>query len=201
MRGVLIDVNYTMQWANGTGSDPATNFNIAWIGDNYPTSVNPLDYDQRHTGSVMVDYQAGKVAGLFNLGVNALYQFGSGTAYTPSVMQSAVFGRGWYQPVAGINSSYKPWTTTMDIRINLSDIAGTGLTAYVLIMNALNAENVNSVYEGTGSTGEDGWLATSEGQTWVKGNPLGASFYEDRLKNPGRWDTPRMIRFGLAYSL
>ena len=87
MRGVLIDVNYTMQWANGTGSDPATNFNIAWIGDNYPTSVNPLDYDQRHTGSVMVDYQAGKVAGLFNLGVNALYQFGSGTAYTPSVMQ------------------------------------------------------------------------------------------------------------------
>lgn len=201
MRGVLIDVNYTMQWANGTGSDPATNFNIAWIGDNYPTSVNPLDYDQRHTGSVMVDYQAGKVAGLFDLGVNALYQFGSGTAYTPSVMQSAVFGRGWYQPVAGVNSAYKPWTSTLDLRINLSDIAGTGLTAYVLIMNALNTENVNSVYEGTGSTGEDGWLATSEGQTWIKGNPLGASFYEDRLKNPGRWDTPRMVRFGLAYSL
>ncbi|MCH7764844.1 MAG: TonB-dependent receptor, partial [Candidatus Marinimicrobia bacterium] len=106
MRGVLIDVNYTMQWANGTGSDPATNFNIAWIGDDYPTSVNPLDYDQRHTGSIMVDYQAGKVAGLFDLGINALYQFGSGAAYTPSVMQSEVFGRGWYRPIAAVNSGY-----------------------------------------------------------------------------------------------
>ena len=201
MRGVLIDVNYTMQWANGTGSDPATNFNIAWIGDSYPTSVNPLDYDQRHTGSVMVDYQAGKVAGLFDLGVNALYQFGSGAAYTPSVMQSAVFGRGWYRPIAGVNSAYKPWTSTLDLRINLSDIAGTGLAAYVLILNALNTENVNSVYEGTGSAGEDGWLETSAGQTWVKGNPLSASFYEDRLKNPGRWESPRIIRIGLTYSL
>lgn len=201
MRGILIDVNYTMQWANGTGSDPATNFNIAWIGENYPTSINPLDHDQRHTGSVMVDYQAGRIAGLFDLGVNGLFQFGSGTAYTPSVMQSAVFGRGWYQPVAAVNSAYKPWTSTLDLRINFSNIAGTGVTAYVLVMNALNTVNVRSVYEGTGSAGEDGWLESSEGQTWVKGNPLGAEFYEDRLKNSGRWDSPRMVRFGLTYSL
>jgi outer membrane receptor protein involved in Fe transport len=201
MRGVLIDVNYTMQWANGTGSDPATNFNIAWIGDNYPTSVNPLDFDQRHTGSVMVDYQAGKVFNLFDLGVNALYQVGSGAAYTPSEMQSAVFGRGWYRPTAGVNSAYKPWTSTMDLRINFSDFAGTGVSAYLLVLNALNTENVNSVYEGTGNVGEDGWLETSEGQIWSKGNPLGATFYEDRLKNPIRWDNPRMIRFGLSYSL
>ena len=201
MRGVLIDVNYTMQWANGTGSNPATNFNIAWIGDDYPTAVNPLDFDQRHTGSVMVDYQAGKLFGLFNLGVNALYQVGSGAAYTPSEMQSAVFGRGWYRPTAGVNSAYKPWTSTMDLRINFSDFAGTGVSAYILVLNVLNTENVNSVYEGTGNAGEDGWLESAEGQVWSKGNPLGATFYEDRLKNPSRWQNPRMVRFGLSYSL
>ncbi|HIC37928.1 MAG TPA: TonB-dependent receptor, partial [Candidatus Marinimicrobia bacterium] len=201
MRGVLIDMNYTIQWANGTGSDPQTNWNVAWIGDDYPTSINPLDFDQRHTGSIMVDYQAGKVAGLFDLGINALYRLGSGTAYTPSVMQSAVFGRSWYAPVAGINSSYKPWTSNMDIRINLSDLAGTGVSAYILILNALNTENVNNVYPGTGSTGEDGWIETAEGQIWSKGNVIGSTFYEDRLKNPSRWESPKMIRVGLTYSL
>ena len=201
LNGVLIDVNYTYQTANGTGSDPSTNFMIAWIGENYPKSINPLDYDQRHTGSVMMDYQAGRIAGLFNLNLNATYQFGSGTAYTPSVLQSAVFGRGWYEPVASVNSGFQPWTSMMDLKINFGNIAGTGVSAYILVLNALNTENVVSVYPGTGSAGEDGWLETSEGEIWLKGNPIGESFYEDRLRNPSRWQNPRMIRVGVAYSL
>jgi len=201
LNGVLIDVNYTYQTANGTGSDPSSNFMIAWIGENYPKSINPLDYDQRHTGSVMVDYQAGRIAGLFNLDLNATYQFGSGTAYTPSTLQSAVFGRGWYEPVSSINSGFQPWTSMMDLRINFGNIAGKGVSAYILVLNALNTENVVSVYPGTGSAGEDGWLNTSEGEVWLKGNPIGESFYEDRLRNPSRWQNPRMIRVGIAYSL
>jgi hypothetical protein len=201
MKGVLIDVNYTMQWANGTGSDPASFFNIAWIGDNYPTSVNPLDFDQRHTGSVMVDYRGGSFMNLCDLGVNALYQFGSGTAYTPSTIQSAVFGRGWYNPVGAINSSYKPWTSTLDLRVEFDDIVGTGLTAYLLVLNALNTENVVGIYEGTGEPGEDGWIASPEGQVWLKGNPIGENFYYDRLRDSSNWSNPRMVRFGLAYSL
>ena len=200
-KGVLIDVNYTMQWANGTGSDPASFFNIAWIGDNYPTSVNPLDFDQRHTGSVMVDYRGGNFMNLCDLGINALYQFGSGTAYTPSTIQSAVFGRGWYNPIGAINSSFKPWTSTLDIRVEFDDIVGTGLTAYLLILNALNTENVVGVYEGTGEAGEDGWIASPEGQVWLKGNPIGENFYYDRLRDSSNWSNPRMVRFGLSYSL
>ena len=201
MKGVLIDVNYTMQWANGTGSDPASFFNIAWIGDNYPTSVNPLDFDQRHTGSVMVDYRGGNFMNLCDLGVNAMYQFGSGTAYTPSTIQSAVFGRGWYNPVGAINSSYKPWTSTLDLRVEFDNIIGTGLTAYLLVLNALNTENVVGIYEGTGEAGEDGWIASPEGQVWLKGNPIGENFYYDRLRDSSNWSNPRMVRFGLSYSL
>ena len=41
--------------ARGTGSDPASNFNIAWIGEQYPSIINRLDFDQKHTGSAVID--------------------------------------------------------------------------------------------------------------------------------------------------
>ncbi len=201
VRGIRANVSYTVQWANGTGTDPLTNWNIAWTGGDYPTAINPLDYDQRHTGSAMVDYRAGRLLGLFDFGVNALYQFGSGIAYTPSVNQSDVFGSGWYRPVAAINSAYRPWTSTLDLRIDFDRIVGTGLSAYVWVVNALNTVNVRSVYPGTGEAGSDGWLETSEGKVWLSGNPEGEAFYQDRLRSPGRWETPRMVRVGLTFRL
>ncbi|UCH09512.1 MAG: TonB-dependent receptor [Fidelibacterota bacterium] len=201
IRGLMARASYTLQWANGTGSDPITNWNIAWTGDQYPTAVNPLDYDQRHTGSVMVDYRTGQLFGLFELGTNALWRFGSGLAYTPSLQQSEVFGRGWYAPVAGINSGYGPWTSSMDLRLDLDTIAGSGVSLYVLVLNAFNSENVIDVYPTTGEAGTDGWLETPAGQVWLLGRPESASYYDDRLRDPGRWDNPRIVRIGLTYGL
>ncbi len=201
VRGIRANISYTTQWANGTGSDPQSNFNIAWTGDTYPSTLNPLDYDQRHTGSAMVDYRPGQLLGLFDFGVNVVYQFGSGIAYTPSVNQSAVFGRDWYQPVAAINSAYRSWTSTLDLRIDFDRIAGTGLSAYLWVTNALNTVNVRSVYPGTGEAGTDGWLETAAGKVWLSGNPEGGAFYQDRLRSPGRWETPRMVRVGLTFRL
>lgn len=202
IRGLMANASYTLQWANGTGSDPSSNFNIAWIGnENYPSSIIPLDYDQRHTGSVMVDYRAESMLGLFDFGVNALYQFGSGSAYTPSINQSAVFGRGWYAPVAAINSGYKPWTSTLDLRVDFQNLFGTPLTAYALVLNAFNTVNVRSVYPGSGEAGTDGWLETPEGKVWLSGNPEGQDFYNDRLRNPGRWESPRMVRAGIVWGI
>ncbi|MCH8012300.1 MAG: carboxypeptidase regulatory-like domain-containing protein [Candidatus Marinimicrobia bacterium] len=200
--GILADVNYTSMWASGTGSDPSTNFIIAWIGENYPKAINPFDYDQRHTGSVMVDYRGAKMLGLFDLGGNVLYTFGSGTAYTPSVIQSAVFGRDWYQPVAAVNSSYRPWTSSLDLKIDFERILGTGVSAFIQVKNALNTENVVSVYPGTGQVDSDGWLKTAEGQVYLKADPTTReTFYTDRLSNQGRWSSPRMVLFGLTYNL
>ena len=68
-------------------------------------------------------------------------------------------------------------------------------------LNALNTENVVGVYEGTGEAGEDGWIASPEGQVWLKGNPIGENFYYDRLRDSSNWSNPRMVRFGLSYSL
>jgi outer membrane receptor protein involved in Fe transport len=203
VNGLMANASYTLSFAEGTGSDPASNWNIAWTGDTYPTMINSLDYDQRHTGSVMLDYRFGDDGGLFaNSGANLLFQFGSGTAYTPSLTESAVFGRGWYAPIAAVNSAYKPWTSTLDVRLDRGiSLGGYDATVYVLVLNALDADNVDEVYPGSGDAGNDGYLNTLEGKTWVTGNPDAIDFYNARQQDPRNWDSPRQVRVGLTIGL
>jgi len=203
VNGLMANAGYTLSFAEGTGSDPASNWNIAWTGDTYPTMINPLEYDQRHTGSVMLDYRLGTDGGLMaNTGVNLLYQFGSGTAYTPSLTESAIFGRGWYAPTAALNSAYKPWTSTLDLKIDRNiNVAGYGVSVYLLVLNVLDTDNVDEVFPGSGDAGNDGYLNTLAGKTWVSGNPDAVDFYNARLQDPRNWDAPRQIRLGLSFKL
>ena len=203
VNGLLANVSYTLSFAEGTGSDPASNFNIAWIGDTYPTVINPLDYDQRHTGSVMLDYRLDNDAGLFsNTGINLLYQFGSGTAYTPSEGYSVVYDRDWLSPVGTINSAYKPWTSTLDLKVDRKiDVAGYSVNVFAYIMNALNTDNVDEVYPGSGEAGSDGWLSTPNGKDWLAQRTNGETYYLAKISDPRRWDAPRMIRFGFNIEL
>ena len=210
IKGVLAQVNYSYMTARGTGSSPGQNFTIAWIGGTYPVTINRLDFDQRHTGNVILDYR-----NPLGFGVNAVYTFGSGQAYTPGVSQSEVFGRGWGIPTAAINSGSKPWTARMDLRADYNlNVGGTDFSVYLLVKNALNRENVYSVYEGSGQVANDAWLETAEGQTWIKGQekefpaiskanggPGAEQLYLDRLATPGRWGTPRTVRFGIEVSI
>jgi hypothetical protein len=203
INGLMANVSYTLSFAEGTGTDPASNWNIAWTGDTYPTIINPLEYDQRHTGSVMFDYRLGDEGGLLsNTGINLLYQFGSGTAYTPSLTESAIFGRGWYAPTAAVNSAYKPWTSTLDLKIDRSlNIAGYDASLYVIVLNVLDTDNVDEVFPGSGDAGNDGYLNTLGGKTWATGNPDAVDFYNARLQDPRNWDAPRQVRVGLTFGL
>ena len=202
VNGLMANVSYTMSFAEGTGSDPASNWNIAWTGDTYPTMINPLEYDQRHTGSVMVDYRLDDGGLMANTGVNLLYQFGSGTAYTPSRTESAIFGRGWYAPTAAVNSAYKPWTSTLDLKIDTDvKIASLNVSVYLLVLNVLDTDNVDEVYAGSGDAANDGYLNTLSGKTWATGNPAAVDFYNARLQDPRNWDAPRQVRVGLTFGL
>lgn len=209
IKGIIADFNYTMMWARGTGSDPGSNWNIAWTGDTYPTIINRLDFDQRHTGSLMVDYRSPARSGLFaDLGANAVFTFGSGTAYTPSIKESAVYGRGWYTPVAAVNSGNLPWYQNLDLRVDKGiTLGGIKLNAYLLVRNVLNTQTVNAVYPSSGQAGEDGWIATPSGQDWLNSQTTNypavdaTSLYHDRTQTPGRFGIPRMVRFGVTVSL
>ncbi len=223
-RGFLADVNYTVMWARGTGSDPSTNWDISWTGDDlndYPTIINRLSYDQRHTGSVLLDYRTEQQEGLLaNFGVNAVLTFGSGQAYTPYRSQSFVFGRTWNIPVGAINSADMPWNTRLDLRIDKGlTFGGVNFSVYLLVLNALNSELVNEVYGTTGLAGKDGWIETPEGQVWLQGaeannpNVDSVSLYNSRLGRNGsatstgtgvptdRWGSPRTVRFGIQVNI
>jgi len=205
--GLMANLGYTISWAEGTGSDPESNYYVAWQtsqGENgFPTMINPLDYDQRHTGSLLLDYRFGKSAGMLEgSGLNMVYTFGSGTAYTPAAIESALYGRGEIYPTAPVNSGYSPWTTNMDIRFDTGlEFGSVGMTVYLLVQNALGATNVVNVYNGTGSAGTDGWLYTDPGKAWLSGNEDAADYYLAQIRDPGNWDKPRTVQLGVKMNL
>jgi outer membrane receptor protein involved in Fe transport len=205
---VSANINYTLQWANGTGSDPNTQYNIAWQNPGeYPTFVAPLDYDQRHTATVNVDFRTmpedgpsiGNFYPLGSLGLNIFYTYGSGMAYTPERPTTIVFGTGGSQfPVAGINSAHMPATSSLNLRLDKKfDVGPVTLNPYIWVLNLLNNENVQVIYNATGLPNDDGWFSTAEGQRWAEANPTAAEWYHARIADPTNYGQPRQIRLGV----
>jgi hypothetical protein len=203
VNGLMANVSYTLSFAEGTGSDPLANWNITWTGDTYPTLTNPLNYDQRHTGSMMLDYRLGEDGGLLsNSGLNLLFTFGSGTAYTPSEIQSDVYGAGWYRPTSSVNSAYSEWVSNLDLKLDRDFFMGDyNFNVYLQVTNLLDSDNVDNVFESTGDEASDGWLATPEGKIWANSNPESVQFYNAQLRDPRNWNDPRMVRFGVNFEL
>ncbi len=205
--GLTANLSYTVSWAEGTGSDPTSNFYVAWQSDQgengFPSLINPLDYDQRHTGTLMLDYRLPKVMGMLsNTGINMIYSFGSGTTYTPSSIESSLFGRGEIYPQAPINSGVTPWTSNLDIRLDSGVKLGSiNMTVYLLIQNALDAQNVINVYSGTGDAGTDGWLYTDPGKSYLSGNAAKEDYYLSQVRDPANWDKPRSVQLGVKMNL
>jgi outer membrane receptor protein involved in Fe transport len=91
-------VSYTLQFADGTGSNSTTSQNLVQAGFANLRVTQPLDFDQRHNIVVSVDYRfgadknyngpktalkGGKVINwLENFGVNAIIRAGSGTPFS-----------------------------------------------------------------------------------------------------------------------
>ena len=203
-----VDANYTLQYAGGTGSNSSRQYSIAWLSGNFPTFVSPLEYDQRHTGNLTVDYRTGSRGILRNFGVNVLFQFGSGFRYTPSNPRSEVFGGSLaYHPIAALNSGVAPWTFQCDLRVDKSFRVGpTNLSVFLWVQNALDRENIASVYNSTGLPNNDGYLTIPGGMAWldgvaVGGSAFGSDLYESRINNPYNYSKPRIIRLGVRLDL
>jgi outer membrane receptor protein involved in Fe transport len=204
--------NYTLQYAAGTGSDANTFFNIAWQQGRDPTFVAPLDFDQRHTGSVNVDFRTNKEDGpaflggkpLGNVGLNLLFTFGSGLSYTPVRVQTEVFGgTAGYYPIGQVGSATGPWTSQLDLKLDKTfAISSVNFTAYLWAINVLNSLNASWVFPETGEADNDGYLDTVAGQNFVnQWGANGVALYEFLLRNPFMVGPPRQLRFGLQFNL
>ena len=205
-------ISYGLSFASGTGSDINSQSNIAYNGDEPPKIPTALDYDQRHTGSVELDYRWGTSdvpkgfwgGVLSRLGFNLLFSFNSGRPYTPSdnsrdplaVVQSV----GGNRPIAPLNSAYSPWNLRLDLKIDKSVKIFDKLNAniYLLAVNVLDQELINDVFATSGEAGNTGWLDSYNGRLWAQQNGQEAvNLYQIRSHSINNYGPPRQVRLGL----
>jgi hypothetical protein len=138
--GVQLTASYTLQFADGTGSSASDGFNLASSGQPNLRVLHPLDFDQRHTIVMNIDYRfgAGKdyngpvwtrkkgdteksIKLLENVGANVVLRAGSGTPYSK---QSNISADGYFDVPqrrsleGSINGSNLPWNFKMDLRVD-----------------------------------------------------------------------------------
>jgi hypothetical protein len=201
---IAVDVSYTLLYASGTGSDPNQKLNLVNQQTEYPNFTFPLDYDQRHTGSINLDYRFGGDGdvpkGWFgqivkNAGLNVLFSFNSGRPYTSRDLPTKPFDPSSGTATSTKNGVYRNWNFGLDLKLDKSvKIWKTNWNFYVYVINLLNSELVNRVWEATGRPDDDGYLNTPQAayvSEQYKEN------YRLRIQNPFNWGPPRQVRFGV----
>jgi len=218
--------NYTLQFADGTGSD--ANAAAAIVRSEQPNlrTLNPLSFDRRHQFNISIDYRWGvgkdyngpvirrKKSGkapvqlLSNFGANFTITGGSGTPYTKS---SKIMPYGAMGPIKGsINGARLPWQFVINMRIDKDFLFNMGkkkkggsLNVYLDILNLLNTKNVTGVYPATGSASDDGYLSAPEYQNQINQQVSSQSYrdlYSVWIDNPYNYSSPRQIRLGLMFN-
>ena len=224
---VRLNANYTLQFADGTGSTTQTALALINAGLPNLRAINPFNYDQRHRIVANLDYRygsgedyngpvaniGGKERQLFaNTGLNFIANLGSGTPYTASRVATPVTGEISPSTQGSINGSRLPWQFNLDANIdkNFTIQHGgegeaaktTNLNIYLWIGNLLNTRNVNSVYRFTGVADDDGYLAASQYQPLINSqNDPDAfrNYYSMFVDNPFNLGLPRTVRLGVKF--
>ncbi|MEM1269119.1 MAG: TonB-dependent receptor [Bacteroidota bacterium] len=207
---VAIDANYTLQFAEGTGSDANTATQIAWRGNFFPNFISPLDFDRRHSINISLDYRLGEGEGpmiggaaLFeNFGINLVTNLRSGKPFTRLQGPNPLFNSFILPPAGGVNDDNLPWSSLVNLRIDRAFSLGDNLnlTAFLWIQNLLDTDTIVNVYQATGLAETDGWLVSGEGQDFVNNqeSPLLASeLYGFAADSPFNYGIPRLTRLGL----
>jgi hypothetical protein len=215
---VQMNVNYTLQFADGTGSGPNSGANLAQSGQPNLRYILPLDYDSRHQLVLNLDYRYrggaayngpkwGGINWFANAGINLLMTGSSGTPYTRRSRAYPLTEAASSVPLTGnVNGSRLPWTFNIDMTINKSwdvkwsDTKPGNVEVFMQIENLLNTLNVLNVYPFTGSPEDDGFLASPQGQTSIAFRADAEAYrdlYNARVANPFNYALPRQIRLGV----
>lgn len=218
--------SYTLQFAEGTGSDPDAARAIIRSEQPNLRTLNPLSFDRRHQFNISFDYRWGQgkdyngpvinrkksgkapVQFLSNFGGNFTITGGSGTPYTKS---SKIEPYGAMGPIKGtINGARLPWQFVINMRIDKEFMfsmgkrkKGASIDVYLDILNLLNTKNVTRVYPATGSAEDDGYLSAPEYQNQIN-QQVSSQAYRDLysvwIANPYNYSSPRQIRLGVMFN-
>jgi len=204
-----LKANYTLQFAEGTGSNANQNRGSTDRGDVRP--FYPYDFDQRHNIALSMDYRYkdgsayngpvlfGKNI-LANTGLNVLMSVGSGRPFTPKLAvtnpaaTASLDGnsRGGNGVDGDFNGARLPWTSRIDLRLDRDIRIGSAdsknplyLNVYVRSQNLLNTENIVAVYGYTQSPSDDGFYAPNDDI-----DPTTLFLYGLRLEQSGHYGFP-----------
>jgi hypothetical protein len=189
--------------AMGNGSDaydPYYTYITSPETHDEPITEYPLDFDQRHTVTAVLDYRVptdwnGNFMGLGvpgGWGLNVVGHYGSGLPYTPIDTDGS--------PLGERNEGRLPANYTVDLRFNKDFPLGSGnqlLSFFVEVDNVFDRRNVIDVYARTGEPDDNGSSITaSQGQSQAEFD------YFDRLydHDPQNYSKPRTVRTGLEFT-
>ena len=197
VKNIRLVANYTLQFAQGTGSNSESQFNF--VNANQPNlrNISPLDYDSRHVMNLNFDfhYQSGKDYNgpriknkdiLSNAGFNIIASANSGRPFTKIQNVVGLNNAGTRRLEGDVNGSRLPWNFNLDARFDKRFKVQFGSKAsdnrklawmevYFQILNLINTRNVIGVYEYTGSPTDDGYLASSIAQPVINSSANPAS--------------------------
>jgi len=202
-------INYTLSLAEGTGSSSSSSSTATFRNDDgeVPIVIAPLDFDQRHTGTINFGFvtNRGELGVFENVALNVLTSFNSGRPYTPLQSQDLLAGSTNYGDTKGyVNSAYGPGTFIVNLKLEKTlQYDKLTLTPYLWVENLFDADNVVDVYRKTGNPYTTGWLNSSEGRAAANSSPNTEDFISDFKaweKDPANFGIPRQIRLGFKIS-
>jgi len=215
---------YTLQFADGTGSDATSAAGLVNAGLPNLRTIFPYSFDQRHAFAITMDYRYGEdedyngpMIGDFalfeNTGLNIITNIYSGSPYSS---QTFITDEGIGSLTAGLNGTLNgsrlPWSYRLDLQLDRTFTLEFGkeegkkkatfLNVYVRATNLFNQFNVLGVYRATGNWDDDGYLAAAANQTSIQNQLDEQSFrdyYTMKIQNPFNISVPRTIRLGVKF--
>ena len=219
---IRMTANYTLQFAEGTGSDATSANSLIQAGLPNLRNIFPFSYDQRHAFAITFDYRygegedydgpmIGKVKLFENTGLNLFTNINSGTPYSSQTFITDDAIGALNAGLNGtLNGSRLPWAYRLDLQvdktINISfgktedKKKMTALNIYIRVTNLFNQFNILGVYRATGNWNDDGYLAAASSQTSIQNQIDEQSFrdyYAMKISNPFNVSSPRTIRLGI----
>ncbi|KUG26535.1 tonb-dependent receptor [hydrocarbon metagenome] len=200
-----LSAQYTFSIAEGTGSSQSSSQTSVFRNTDRtaPAVIAPLDFDQRHTGVVNIDFFVPKgELGFFELfNANFLLSFSSGRPYTPVDEWNIIGDNGLIADVKGyVNSAYGPSQFRVDMRLEKTFVLGSGLSIspFLWVENLFDTENIVNVWRSTGDPTTTGFLNTESGKTQAAQFGQGyVDDYQSWERTPFNYGIPRLIRLGV----
>lgn len=231
LKNFQMSANYTMLFADGTGSN--INSQAALIQANQPNlrSLYPLDVDFRHNFNTTFSYgyRGGREYNgpiwfgrrIFeNSDANFIVLARSGAPYTanlsPIATAQTALGTVTRSQIKGNPfGSRMPWQFKADVNFQhvyefkkkqMKDdrINITRVTMFFTVQNLFNGKIVNGVYAFSGLPNDDGYLSSPEGKQIIAQQVDQQSFidlYNISMNNPFNYAAPRLMRLGIRFEL